>query len=53
LGAGSQAVTQWPSSLSSFWISKEEGVDGHEFVELFGGVFTDISRNSCVDKRDG
>jgi hypothetical protein len=40
-------------NLVSFWISKEEGVDGHEFVEAFCGVITDISQNSCVDKRDG
>ena len=48
-----QAVDTVTIKLVSFWISKEEGVDGHEFVEAFGGVITDISQNSCVDKRDG
>jgi hypothetical protein len=38
---------------ASFWIGKEEGVDGHEFGEAFCGVITDISRNSCLDKRNG
>jgi hypothetical protein len=36
-----------------FSVSEKEGVDGHEFVEAFCDVITDIRRNSCVDKRDG
>jgi hypothetical protein len=39
--------------LSSFWVGKEDGVNGHEFVEVCGGVITDIRQNFCADKRDG